>query len=119
MDESRRRALIQLAAESDIALIEDTPYRRVRFDGESAPMLKALDRTGAVFHLGTFSKLVAPGLRIGWVAAEADMIARLIQLKSDGGSSPLRASVTARLRDPARYGRPARPIGGGPSRPPG
>jgi 2-aminoadipate transaminase len=89
MDEARRRALIQLAAEADIALIEDTPYRRVRFDGESAPMLKALDQAGTVFHLGTFSKLVAPGLRIGWVAADAGMIARLIQLKSDGGSSPL------------------------------
>jgi 2-aminoadipate transaminase len=88
MDEARRRALIDLAAAQDIALVEDTPYRRVRFEGDQAPMLKALDRTGAVFHLGTFSKLVAPGLRIGWVAAEAEMIARLIQLKSDGGSSP-------------------------------
>ena len=89
MDEARRRALIDLAAEADIALVEDTPYRRIRFEGDSAPMLKALDRTGTVFHLGTFSKLVAPGLRIGWVAADEKMIARLIQLKSDGGSSPL------------------------------
>lgn len=88
MDAGRRRALIELAAAEDIALIEDSPYRRVRFEGEPAPMLMALDTTGAVFHLGTFSKLVAPGLRIGWVAAEAAMIARLIQLKSDGGSSP-------------------------------
>ncbi len=89
MDAERRKALIALAAQEDIALVEDTPYRRVRFEGESAPMLKALDQTGIVFHLGTFSKLVAPGLRIGWIAADAPMIARLIQLKSDGGSSPL------------------------------
>lgn len=89
MSEARRRALLDLTAAESIAVVEDTPYRRVRFEGETVPSLKALDRTGNVFHLGTFSKLVAPGLRIGWVAADAPLIARLIQLKSDGGSSPL------------------------------
>ena len=53
------------------------------------PTLKALDRAGEVLHVGTFSKLIAPGLRIGWIAARADWIARLMQLKSDGGSNPL------------------------------
>jgi 2-aminoadipate transaminase len=89
MAESRRRDLVALAVRHGIALVEDTPYRRVRFEGEDVPSLKSLDEAGNVFHLGTFSKLVAPGLRIGWVAAAAPMIARLIQLKSDGGSSPL------------------------------
>ena len=42
-----------------------------------------------MLHVGTFSKLIAPGLRIGWIAARADWIARLMQLKSDGGSNPL------------------------------
>ena len=51
--------------------------------------LKALDEHGVVLHVGTFSKLIAPGLRMGWIAAEPALIARLIQLKSDGGSSPL------------------------------
>ena len=89
MSDERRRQLVDLAKREAIFLVEDSPYRRVRFEGETLPSLTALDRSGMVFHLGTFSKLVAPGLRIGWVAAEADMIARLIQLKSDGGSSPL------------------------------
>jgi 2-aminoadipate transaminase len=89
MSEERRRGLLDLADREDFHLVEDTPYRRVRFEGTNVPMLKALDRAGRVFHLGTFSKLVAPGLRIGWIAAEAEHIARLIQLKSDGGSSPL------------------------------
>jgi len=89
MSEARRRALIALAEREGIMVVEDTPYRRVRFEGDNVPTLKAIDRTGIVFHIGTFSKLVAPGLRIGWVAAEASLIARLIQLKSDGGSSPL------------------------------
>ena len=89
MSEKRRRDLVTLAAREDIAVVEDTPYRRVRFEGADVPSLKSIDEAGSVFHLGTFSKLVAPGLRIGWVAAAAEMIARLIQLKSDGGSSPL------------------------------
>ncbi|WP_034158948.1 aminotransferase-like domain-containing protein [Sphingomonas sp. ERG5] len=89
MSAERRRALVALATREGIVLVEDTPYRRVRFEGETPPSLKALDTSGHVIHVGTFSKLVAPGLRIGWVAADAAIIARLMQLKSDGGSSPL------------------------------
>ncbi|WP_447726172.1 aminotransferase-like domain-containing protein [Sphingomonas koreensis] len=86
---ARRRALIDLAARHGIAVVEDTPYRRVRFEGEAVPSLKALDTHGVVLHVGTFSKLVAPGLRMGWVAAEPAIIARLIRLKVEGGSSAL------------------------------
>lgn len=89
MPTARREALVALAEVRGIPIVEDSPYRRVRFDGPDAPPLKALDRSGSVFHLGTFSKLVAPGLRIGWVAAEPALIARMVQLKSEGGSSPL------------------------------
>ena len=89
MSEARRRALVALAEREAIFVVEDTPYRRVRFEGDDRPSLKSLDRGGGVLHLGTFSKLIAPGLRIGWVAADAAIVARLIQLKSDGGSSPL------------------------------
>ena len=89
MSEARRRHLVEIAKREGLFVAEDTPYRRVRFEGETIPSLKALDPGGIVFHLGTFSKLIAPGLRIGWIAAEAGLIARLIQLKSDGGSSAL------------------------------
>ncbi|NIJ39492.1 2-aminoadipate transaminase [Sphingopyxis panaciterrae] len=89
MSAERRVALVALAEARGIPIVEDSPYRRVRFEGADEPLLKALDRSGNVFHLGTFSKLVAPGLRIGWVAAEPALIARMIQLKSEGGSSPL------------------------------
>ncbi len=85
----RRKALIDLAAMSGIAIVEDSPYRRVRFEGQSQPTLKALDRTNNVLTLGTFSKLLAPGLRIGWIAASPDLLARILPLKSDGGSCPL------------------------------
>lgn len=89
MSAGRRAELVALAEARGIPIVEDSPYRRVRFEGPDEPLLKALDRSGNVFHLGTFSKLVAPGLRIGWVAAEPALIARMIQLKSEGGSSPL------------------------------
>lgn len=90
MPTDRRAALVALARARGIAIVEDSPYRRVRFEGDSGPLLKSLDADGGtVFHLGTFSKLVAPGLRIGWVAADPAHIARMIQLKAEGGSSPL------------------------------
>jgi|HubBroStandDraft_1064217.scaffolds.fasta_scaffold08213_4 2-aminoadipate transaminase len=89
MSRQRRQALVQLAEARGIFIIEDSPYRRVRFEGEPELMIKAFDRSGTVFVLGTFSKLVAPGLRIGWVVASQEMVARLLQLKSDVGSCPL------------------------------
>lgn len=89
MSLERRRALIDLAAGRGIHIVEDSPYRKVRFEGRSIPSLKALDPGSTVLYVGTFSKLMAPGLRVGWVAAAPDMIARMIQLKSDGGSCPL------------------------------
>lgn len=89
MSVARRRALLELARRHGIVIVEDSPYRKVRFEGESVPPLKALDTEGQVFLVGTFSKLMAPGLRVGWVAAPPAVIARLIQLKSDGGSCPL------------------------------
>jgi 2-aminoadipate transaminase len=93
MSLERRKALIDLAAERGIFIIEDSPYRQVRFEGRSVPSLKALDDRDVVFYVGTFSKLMAPGLRVGWAAAAPDLIARLVQLKSDGGSCPLTQRV--------------------------
>lgn len=93
MSEARRTALLALAAGRGVFVIEDSPYRKVRFEGASVPSLAALDRHGIVFHVGTFSKLMAPGLRVGWVAAAPELITRMVQLKSDGGSCPLTQRV--------------------------
>ena len=89
MSRRRREALIELCAATGMLVVEDSPYRKVRFEGESEPPIKALDQAGRVLMLGTFSKLLAPGLRIGWVAGPHDLLNRMIQLKSDGGSCPL------------------------------
>lgn len=85
----RRRALLEIATEFDVTLVEDSPYRSVRFDGEPVPPLKALDSEDFVLHLGTFAKLMAPGLRVGWVAGNADLVGRMTALKTDAGTCPL------------------------------
>src|SRR5688572_28820474 len=89
MTRARREALLELALRYGIYVVEDTPYRMVRFEGGAEPTLKALDAHHNVIHVNTFSKLIAPGLRIGWVAAAQELVARMLQLKSDGGTSPL------------------------------
>lgn len=89
MSLERRKALIALASERGIRIVEDSPYRKVRFEGLGIPSLKALDPGDTVIYVGTFSKLMAPGLRVGWATAGTDTIARMVQLKSDGGSCPL------------------------------
>jgi 2-aminoadipate transaminase len=89
MPVERRRALIDLAVKYGIIIVEDSPYRQVRFEGASVPSLKALDPDDMVLQLGTFSKLMAPGLRVGWAAGSPALLARMAQLKTDAGSCPL------------------------------
>jgi len=104
MSLARRTALVALAVRHRIAIVEDSPYRKVRFEGASIPPVKSLDPGDLVFYVGTFSKLMAPGLRVGWVASSASLIARLIQLKADGGSCPLTQRVIAEFCAGGRLG---------------
>jgi 2-aminoadipate transaminase len=87
----RRHALVSLAEKYGIPIIEDDPYGQLRYEGEHLPPLVALDRENAprdsgytlgnVIYLSTFSKILAPGLRLGWVVAPAEIICKLVQLK--------------------------------------
>ena len=88
LERSRREALVALAARHGMLIVEDDPYRQIRFSGEPVPPIQAFDTGGLVIGLGTFAKRVAPGLRIGWVVAAPEIIARLAALKADGGSCP-------------------------------
>lgn len=74
---AERQALLALAARHRLAVIEDDPYGELYYDQEPPPSLKALDEHGRVIYLGTFSKIVIPGLRIGWVAGPEAIIHRL------------------------------------------
>jgi 2-aminoadipate transaminase len=93
MSLERRKALVDLARSEQLFVIEDSPYRRIRFEGQVVPPLKSFDPSNLVIQIGTFSKLMAPGLRVGWVATSPDLIARMYQLKSDGGTCPLTQRV--------------------------
>lgn len=70
----RRKRLIELANEYDLPIIEDNPYGDLRFEGEIPPSIKAFDTEGRVIFLGTFSKTFCPGMRIGWVIADPQIL---------------------------------------------
>ena len=88
LSHARRAALVELAARYGMLVAEDDPYRKIRFVGEAVPPIQALDRDDCVVGLGTFAKLVAPGLRLGWVIAAPDIIGRMAAMKADGGTCP-------------------------------
>lgn len=79
MTPERRRRLIELSREYDIPVVEDDPYGRLRFEGGHILPLKALDCD--VIHLGTFSKVFAPGMRLGWMAAPRPILAKVLLAK--------------------------------------
>lgn len=80
MSEARRQALVDKARELDIPLLEDNPYGDLRFEGESPLPLAARNPEG-VFYMGSFSKVLAPGLRLGFVVAPKSVYAKLVQAK--------------------------------------
>lgn len=77
----RRRHLVQLAEALDLMIFEDDPYGDLRFEGERLPSLKSLDRHGRVIHLRSFSKIFAPGMRLGWAAGETGAIRQMTVAK--------------------------------------
>lgn len=81
MDIKRRRQLLDIAYRCQIPILEDDPYGELRYDKEHLPTLKSLDQHGYVIYAGTFSKIMFPGLRIGWAVAQHEMIKQLILAK--------------------------------------
>jgi 2-aminoadipate transaminase len=78
---ARRAALLDLAARHRIPLVEDDLYGRLAYEGQAPLALQADDSAGLVIHVGSFSKSLLPGVRIGYVAAAPDLIARLVVAK--------------------------------------
>jgi 2-aminoadipate transaminase len=77
----RRKALLQLAYKFEIPIVEDSPYRDLRFRGQPVPAIYSLDTENQVIVLGTFSKLLCPGLRLAWIIAPAEWMDRMIVAK--------------------------------------
>ena len=77
----RRRELLEIAREFDLVVVEDNPYGMLRFEGEPLPTLAALEQesgdTDRVVYLGTFSKIFAPGVRLGWVHAQPGILHKI------------------------------------------
>jgi 2-aminoadipate transaminase len=93
----RRKRLVALANEYDVLILEDSPYRELRYDGEQIPTLLSLDTEGRVVHLSSFSKILAPGMRLGWLAAAPEIRERLgmLKLAADTQSGTLAMSATS------------------------
>lgn len=101
MSAERRKQIVELANRYDTMILEDSPYREVRYAGERQPTLRSFDTEGRVIHLGSFSKILAPGLRTGWAVADEKLIHRLGLLKvaADTQCSTLNMSAVSLFLD--------------------
>jgi 2-aminoadipate transaminase len=81
MSLERRQRLVALASQFGVPIIEDDPYGELRYEGQALPTLKSLDTDGSVIYLGTFSKILAPGFRLGWILAGPEVMETLLHGK--------------------------------------
>jgi len=96
----RRTKFMELANKYEIPVVEDNPYGELRFEGEILPSLKSMDTKGLVVFLGTYSKIFAPGLRIGWVCAAPEILQKFNFVKQ---SADLQSSTIAQM-EAAKFG---------------
>ncbi|MDA9444951.1 aminotransferase [Bradyrhizobium sp. CCBAU 51745] len=95
MPESRRAELLRLSAEHGVPVFEDDCYADLVWSGERPPAIYAMSRNGGVIHIGSFSKSIAPALRVGFIVAPWDVMSRMLALKTDAGSGALEQMVLA------------------------
>lgn len=91
----RRQHLLQIAQQHDIAIYEDECYADLVWDETRPPALYALDTDARVVHIGTFSKTIAPALRVGYVVANWSLLGQLLAVKTDAGSGALEQMLLA------------------------
>jgi 2-aminoadipate transaminase len=101
MPRSRRLEIIRMAERYDFLIVEDSPYRDVRFEGTPQPLMASLDTTGRVITLSTFSKILAPGFRLAWVIGHPVLIDKIITAKqsADLCSPAFVQKITARYME--------------------
>ncbi|NLE35116.1 MAG: PLP-dependent aminotransferase family protein [Bacteroidales bacterium] len=95
---ARRLEIISIAERHDLLIVEDSPYRDVRFAGTPEPLMSALDTQGRVLTLNTFSKILAPGFRLAWVTGHREIIDKLVTSKqaADLCTPPFVQKITAK-----------------------
>ena len=95
MPEQRRVELLKLSRQYGVPIFEDDCYADLIWDGARPPALYAMSEDAAVIHIGSFSKSIAPALRVGYIVAPWAMLARMLSLKTDAGSGALEQMVLA------------------------
>lgn len=77
----RRKQLLEIAKKYDVLILEDNPYFELRYEGEPVPTVKSMDTEGRVVYAGSYSKVLSPGMRIGFCLANKDIINRMVVCK--------------------------------------
>src|SRR4030081_2993898 len=95
MPESRRLELLKLSQQYGVPIFEDDCYADLIWDGERPPAIYAMSMNGGVIHIGSFSKSIAPALRVGFIVAGWEMLSRMLALETDAGSGALVQVVLA------------------------
>ena len=95
MPETRRHELLKLSQQYGVPIFEDDCYADLTWDGQRPPALYAMDKSGSVIHIGSFSKSIAPALRVGFIVAPWAILSRMLALKTDAGSGALEQMVLA------------------------
>jgi 2-aminoadipate transaminase len=93
LSEARRHELLRLASEYAVPIFEDDCYADLIWDGKRPPALYAMSKDVGVVHIGSFSKSIAPALRVGYIVAEWELISRMLAIKTDAGSGALEQMV--------------------------
>ena len=96
----RRQEMLRLAAAHGVPIFEDDCYCDLIWSGERPPAIYAMSRNGGVIHIGSFSKSIAPALRVGYIVASWDVLSRMLALKTDAGSGALEQMVLAEFCTP-------------------
>jgi 2-aminoadipate transaminase len=92
---ARRAELLKLAEQYGVPIFEDDCYADLIWDGKRPPALYAMSGNGGVIHIGSFSKSIAPALRVGYIVAGWGVLSRMLSLKTDAGSGALEQMVLA------------------------
>jgi 2-aminoadipate transaminase len=97
ISQAKREQIAALAAQYQVPIVEDDPYSPLRFEGDALPPIKAFDTDGWVFYLGSFSKMLAPAMRLGWIVAPNELIPKITVMRESfdlEGSTLIQRAVT-------------------------
>jgi 2-aminoadipate transaminase len=81
MSLEKRKRMLEIASKYDVLILEDNPYGDLRFAGEDVPTIKSLDTEDRVVYAGSFSKILSPGMRLGYIVAPAPLAEKIEMLK--------------------------------------